>query len=89
MNDLPARTPSNPPPVEVGTREPAPTWQELRERFTDLMKEIGAELKEAWQQEGKGLRREAATRLLPAAKRAKTELEKLIQRLEERLAKEP
>jgi hypothetical protein len=53
------------------------------------MKEIGAELKEAWQQEGKGLRREAATRLLPAAKRAKTELEKLIQRLEERLAKEP
>jgi hypothetical protein len=88
MNDLPAPTtpPSN---VEVGTREPPPSWQELRERFSDLMKDIGTELKDVWQQEGKGLRRDVTARLLPAAKRMKTELEKLIQRMEERLAKEP
>jgi hypothetical protein len=88
MNDLPAPT-TPPSKVEVGTREPPPSWQELRERFSDLMKDIGTELKDVWQQEGKGLRRDVTARLLPAAKRMKTELEKLIQRMEERLAKEP
>lgn len=96
MNDLPAPTtpptpPTQPTPskVEVGTHEPPPSWQELRERFSDLMRDIGSELKDVWQQEGKGLRRDVTARLLPAAKRVKSELEKLIQRMEERLSKEP
>lgn len=89
MNDLPAPTTPPSSKVEVGTREPPPSWQELRERFSDLLKDIGTELKDVWQQEGKGLRRDVTARVLPAAKRVKAELEKLIQRMEERLAKEP
>jgi len=90
MNDMPV--PAKPDPsrlaVEVHSRESTPSWRELRERFTDLMKDIGSELREVWAQEGKGLRRDAAAKLLPALRRSKDELEKLIARLEERLAKE-
>ena len=91
MNDMPVSTPpeSSRSPVEVRSREPAPSWRELRDRFTDLMKDIGSELREVWEEEGKGLRREATTRLLPALRRSKDELEKLIARLEQRLAEEP
>ena len=91
MNDMPVPTKPEPgtSPVEVRSREPAPTWRELRDRFADLMKDIGSELREVWEEEGKGLRREATTRLLPALRRSKDELEKLIARLEQRLKEEP
>jgi hypothetical protein len=90
MNDMPVPTKpdSSSSPVEVRSREPAPSWRELRDRFTDLMKDIGSELREVWEEEGKGLRREATTRLLPALRRSKDELEKLIARLEQRQAEQ-
>ena len=53
-----------------------PTWRELADRFRDLMKDF---LKE-----GKELERELEPRLLPALRRLKLEIEKLIGRLEER-----
>jgi hypothetical protein len=48
------------------------------------MKDIGAEIASTWKKEGKDLERDLQARLLPAMKRAKLEIEKLIVRLEER-----
>ena len=72
MNTLPKkRDPAESPEVNA-----VPTWRELAERFRDLMKDF---LKE-----GKELERELEPRLLPALKRLRLEIEKLIAKLEER-----
>ncbi len=72
MSTLPTkREPAEP---EEGTM--IPTWRELAERFRDLMKDF--------LQEGKDLERELEPKLLPALKRTKVEIEKLIAKLEER-----
>jgi len=72
MNTLPKkREPGESP--EVNT---IPTWRELADRFRDLMKDF---LKE-----GKELEREIEPKLLPALKRLKLEIERLIGKLEER-----
>ena len=71
MNTLPKkREPGEP---EVNT---IPTWRDLADRFRDLMKDF---LKE-----GKELERDLEPKLLPALKRLKLEIEKLIGKLEER-----
>jgi hypothetical protein len=87
MNTLPTQVPP-PPPAPVAPDE-VPTWHELRDRFADLMKDIGTELRELWSHEGKELREVASARAMPALRRARAELDKLITRLEQRLAKEP
>jgi hypothetical protein len=74
MNTLPKKP--EPGDAEVHT---IPTWRELAERFRDLMKDF---LKE-----GKDLERELEPKLLPALKRLKLEIEKLIGKLEERVKK--
>src|SRR5438552_10024786 len=70
MNTLPTKKPGDP---DVNT---IPTWRELAERFRDLVKDF---LKE-----GKELERELEPKLLPALKRFKLEIEKLISKLEQR-----
>src|ERR1041385_6955369 len=72
MNTLPKkREPGEAPEVNA-----IPTWRELANRFRDLMKDF---LKE-----GKELERELEPKLLPALKRLKLEIEKLIGKLEQR-----
>ncbi len=72
MNTLPKkREPGEAPEVNA-----IPTWRELVDRFRDLMKDF---LKE-----GKELERELEPKLLPALKRLKLEIEKLIGKLEQR-----
>jgi len=80
MNTLPTKPPET-TPTEV---EVIPTWRELGNRFRDVMKDIGTEISNTWKKEGKELEAELQSRLLPAMKRAKLEIEKLIVRLEER-----
>src|SRR2546430_2229955 len=70
MNTLPTKKPGDP---DVNT---IPTWRELAERFRDLVKDF---LKE-----GKELERELEPKLLPALKRFRLEIEKLIAKLEQR-----
>ena len=66
MNTLPKkREPGESPEVNK-----IPTWRELADRFRDLMKDF---LKE-----GKELERDIEPKLLPALKRLKLEIEKLI-----------
>ena len=84
MTNLPTKSKPEPVPVEV---EEIPTWRELGDRFRDLIKDIGAELGDLWKQEGKEFSREAEAKTLTALKRTKIEIEKLISRLEERVAK--
>jgi hypothetical protein len=84
VTNLPTKSKPEPVPVEV---EEIPTWRELGDRFRDLIKDIGAELGDMWKQEGKDFSREAEARALSALKRTKLEIEKLISRLEERVAK--
>ncbi len=72
MNTLPKKREAGDSP-EVNA---IPTWRELAERFRDLMKDF---LKE-----GKELERELEPKLLPALKRLRLEIEKLIAKLEER-----
>jgi hypothetical protein len=72
MNTLPTKSGPGESP-EVNT---IPTWRQLAERFRDLMKDF---LKE-----GKELERELEPKLLPALKRFRLEIEKLIAKLEER-----
>src|SRR5438477_4222855 len=73
MNTLPTKKPGDP---DVNT---IPTWRELAERFRDLVKDF---LKE-----GKELERELEPRLLPALKRLRLEIEKLIAKHENRATK--
>lgn len=85
MDNLPTKSPdASPTEVEV-----IPTWRELGNRFRDVMKDIGAEIASTWKKEGKELETELQSRLLPAMKRAKLEIERLIVRLEERNKKPP
>jgi hypothetical protein len=73
MNTLPAKRPdSDAPPEEVST------WQELRERTADVLKDLV--------REGKELERQLEPKVLPALKRLKAQIEKLIAKLEERVA---
>ena len=75
MNTLPKkREPVGPTEFEV-----IPTWRELGERFRDVMKDF--------LQEGKQFERELEPKLLPALKRLRMEIEKLIAKLEERRPK--
>ena len=71
MNTLPKKR--EPSDSEVNS---IPTWRELADRFRDLMKDF---LKE-----GKELERDLEPKLLPALKRLKLEIEKLIGKLERR-----
>ncbi len=75
METLPTKTtPSTPPPpVEV---EVIPTWRELADRFRDVMKDFV--------KEGKEIERELEPKLLPALRRLRAEIERLIAKLEER-----
>jgi len=76
MNKLPTRRePSWEPEIEATA-----TWRELGERVRDVMKDFI--------KEGKDLERDLEPRLLPALKRLKTEIEKLIAKLEERAGKQ-
>ena len=75
MNNLPSKRQSARPTEAEGI----PTWLELAERFRDLMKDF--------LQEGKELERELEPKLLPALKRMKLEIEKLIAHLEQRAAR--
>ena len=86
MNTLP--TPATPPPPPV-VPDDVPPWHELRARFAAVVKDIGTELRELWSHDGKELRQAATARAVPALRRARAELDKLITRLEQRLAKEP
>jgi hypothetical protein len=72
MNTLPTKR----QPAEPTDHEPNPTWRELGERIRDLMKDF--------LREGKELERDLEPRLLPALKRLKGEIEKLIAKLEAR-----
>ena len=76
MNTLPTKPP--PPPPEPTEVKVIPTWRELGDRFRDVMKDLLAE--------GKDLERELEPRVLPALRRFKIEVEKLIAKLEERAA---
>ena len=72
MNTLPTKPQPTPPPeVEV-----IPTWRELAERLRELVKDFI--------EEGKELERELEPKVLPALRRFKIEIEKLITKLEER-----
>ena len=75
MNTLPTK----PEPVEPTEVEVIPTWRDLGDRFRDLMKDFVQEAKE--------LERGLEPKLLPALRRLKFEIEKLIAKLEERAAK--
>ncbi|HEX9488141.1 MAG TPA: hypothetical protein VF976_13825 [Gemmatimonadales bacterium] len=71
MNTMPKKREPSEPEVNA-----IPTWRELAHRFRDLMKDF---LKE-----GKELERELEPKLLPALKRLRLEIEKLIGKLEDR-----
>ena len=75
MNKLPTKREPLPEP-EIETTA---TWRELGDRVRDVMKDFI--------KEGKDLERDLEPRLLPALKRLKTEIEKLIAKLEERAGK--
>lgn len=70
MSNLPTKKPADPEVDEV------PSWRGLADRFRDLMKDF--------LQEGKELERELEPKLLPALRRLKLEVEKLIAKLEQR-----
>ncbi len=77
MSALPAKR----KPVKPTEVDPIPTWRELTERFRDVVKDFV--------QEGKQLERELEPKLLPALRRMKAEIEKLIAKLEERINASP
>jgi hypothetical protein len=83
MNTLPTK----PEPTEPTEVEVIPTWRELGDRFRDVMKDIGAEIGTTWKKEGTDLEKDLQARLLPALKRARIEIDKLITKLEERMAR--
>ena len=75
MNTLPAKTPK----TDVEDTEPTPTWRELGDRFRDLLHDL-------WD-EGKDLEREIEPKVLPALKRLRDEVVKLIDKIEGRTRK--
>jgi hypothetical protein len=82
MDNLPAK-----PVVEPAEVDVIPTWRDLGDRFRDVMKDIGAEISTTWKKEGKELESEMQSRLLPSLKRARIEIDRLITKLEEYVAK--
>jgi hypothetical protein len=66
-----------------------PTWRDLGERLRDVMRDIVAQLGSVWKKEGKELEQEVQARLLPALKRARIEVDKLVTRLEDRMERKP
>ena len=83
MNTLPTKS----DPAGQTEVEEIPTWHDLGERLRDVMKDIAAEIARAWKKEGKELETEVQARVLPALKRARLELDKLVTPLEERTQK--
>ena len=73
MNTLPTKRPHS-----DSTRDEGPTWKELRDRAADVLKELV--------REGKEFERQLEPKVLPALKRLKAHIEKLIAKLEERVA---
>ena len=79
MNAL-AKTPSTEVTEVAETKpEPTPTWRELRDRFKGLLHDI--------LDEGKDLERELEPKVLPALKRLRDEVVKLIEKIEGRAKK--
>ena len=76
MNTLPTKRPPTEPTAEDA--DEVPTWRELRERASDLLK--------ALTREGKELERDLEPKVLPALQRLKLQIEKLIAKLERRIA---
>ncbi|MGH7699408.1 MAG: hypothetical protein ACREMJ_02660 [Gemmatimonadales bacterium] len=77
MNTLPTRRgPDGPAPQED---KDVPSWRELRDRVADVMQDLV--------REGKELERDLEPKLLPALRKLKVQIEKLIGRLEERVAR--
>ena len=77
MNTLPTKAPN----TDVHEVEPTPTWRELRDRFRGLLQDI--------LDEGKDLERELEPKVLPALRRLRDEVVKLIERIESRAAPKP
>jgi hypothetical protein len=75
MTNLPIKTPK----AEVEDTEPTPTWRELGDRFRDLLHDL-------WD-EGKDIERELEPKVLPALKRLRDEVLKLIEKIEGRTQK--
>jgi hypothetical protein len=75
MTNLPTKTPR----TEVEDPGPTPTWRDLGERFRDLLHDF-------WD-EGKDLERELEPKVLPALKRLRDEVVKLIEKIEGRTQK--
>jgi hypothetical protein len=73
--------PTKPTPVEPTEVEVIPTWRELGERIRDVIESVA--------REGKELERDLEPKFLPALKRVRAELEKLIARVEQRIAERP
>jgi hypothetical protein len=73
MNTLPTKRPE---PAET---EPVPTWRDLGERIRDLLKDV--------LEGGKKIERDLEPKMLPALKRLRSEIEKLIAKLEERASR--
>lgn len=76
MNTLPAETPKVEVTETERPSEPTPTWRELGERFRTLLHDI--------LDEGKDIERELEPRVLPALKRLRDEVGKLIEKIEGR-----
>lgn len=74
MTNLPAKRPDITPAPDVND---TPTWRELRERSADLLNELV--------REGKEIERELEPRVLPALRKLKAQIEKLIAKIEQRL----
>ena len=74
VSNLPSKRDPAPPDTE-----PPPTWRELTERVRDLMKDFI--------QEGKELERDLEPKLLPALRKVREQIEKLIGTLETRASK--
>jgi hypothetical protein len=72
MNTLPSKR----EPPESTDATATPSWRDLVARFRDLMKDF--------LEEGKELERELEPRLLPALRKLKSEIEKMITKLEQR-----
>jgi len=75
MTNLPIKTPK----AEVEDTEPTPTWRELRDRFRGLLNDLWDETRD--------IERELEPKVLPALKRLRDEVVKLIDKIEGRTHK--
>ena len=74
MSNLPAKRPEVTPAPET---DEIPSWRELRERSVDLLNELV--------REGKEVERSLEPHVLPALRRLKAQIEKLIAKIEGRV----